>query len=286
MRIIAFFIFASLAFAAYSQNGSTPSPVKPQQFDGCTIDIASKNANPAPYPEAASSAGIEGTAILIVDIDKSALVRNVLVEKSTRNRDLDRSAVDAARKWKYVCHGAATLEGGRVRVPVSFRIPGNDQSNVRELGRSNSPPVTRSTKPTDLPANAFLFPAPTTGELKSAGLELDETPFAFEHTADAEAFILGLPAISLSKHQTPGVRLYSRDLAKSKAGETTESEIWILAKTADQSTPDISAVVRVRAFLDPKSPRGYQKKYRLLCEGEAAACEGYSNYLTLLVSVL
>ena len=59
--------------------------------------------------------------ILVVDVDANGNVTNVSVEKSSRNRDLDRAAVDAARKWRFnaeVVNGVPTA--GRVRVPVDF----------------------------------------------------------------------------------------------------------------------------------------------------------------------
>jgi outer membrane transport energization protein TonB (TC 2.C.1.1.1) len=50
-------------------------------------------------------------------------VTNVSVEKSSRNRDLDRAAIDAARKWRF---NASVVNGqkaaGRVRVPVDFTL--------------------------------------------------------------------------------------------------------------------------------------------------------------------
>ncbi|HHZ40374.1 TPA: energy transducer TonB, partial [Xanthomonas vasicola pv. zeae] len=82
-----------------------------------------KNMNPPKYPPAAFRAGVQGEVILIVDVDASGNVTNVSVEKSSRNRDLDRAAMDAARKWKF---NASTVNGqkaaGRVRVPVNFAL--------------------------------------------------------------------------------------------------------------------------------------------------------------------
>ena len=49
---------------------------------------------------------------------------NVAVEKSSRNRNLDRAAMDAARKWKFnpeMQNGVGVTS--RVRVPVDFVPP-------------------------------------------------------------------------------------------------------------------------------------------------------------------
>ena len=62
---------------------------------------------------------------LIVDVDANGNVTNVTVEKSSRNRDLDRAAMQAARKWRF---NPAVINGqkaaSRVRVPVDFNLGG------------------------------------------------------------------------------------------------------------------------------------------------------------------
>ena len=102
---------------------SPPAPPAPPSDIGASVDISSKNMNPPKYPPAAFRAGVQGEVILIVDVDANGNVTNVSVEKSSRNRDLDRAAMDAARKWKF---NASTVNGqkaaGRVRVPVNFAL--------------------------------------------------------------------------------------------------------------------------------------------------------------------
>ena len=65
-----------------------------------------------------------GYMVLIITIDGSGNVLDVAVEKSSRNRNLDRAAMDAARKWRF----RPAMQGGkgvqsRVRVPVDFVPP-------------------------------------------------------------------------------------------------------------------------------------------------------------------
>ena len=87
------------------------------------VDISSKNMNPPRYPPAAFRAGIQGEVILIIDVDANGNVTNVSVEKSSRNRDLDRAAMEAARKWKFnPAQSGGTKAAGRVRVPVNFAL--------------------------------------------------------------------------------------------------------------------------------------------------------------------
>ena len=101
-----------------------PSPPQPPSDDiGASVDISSKAMNPPRYPPAAFRAGIQGEVILIIDVDANGNVTNVSVERSSRNRDLDRAAMEAARKWKF---NASIVNGqkaaGRVRVPVNFAL--------------------------------------------------------------------------------------------------------------------------------------------------------------------
>lgn len=100
-----------------------PAPPARVADIGASVDISSKNMNPPKYPPSAVRAGITGEVILIIDVDASGNVTNVSVEKSSRNRDLDRAAMEAARKWRF---NAATANGqkqaGRVRVPVNFSL--------------------------------------------------------------------------------------------------------------------------------------------------------------------
>ena len=102
-----------------------PAPPVAVADIGASVDISSKNMNPPKYPPAAMRAGIEGTVILIIDVDANGNVTNVSVETSSRNRDLDRAAMQAARGWRF---NAATANGkpapGRVRVPVDFNLGG------------------------------------------------------------------------------------------------------------------------------------------------------------------
>ncbi|MCX2920473.1 energy transducer TonB [Stenotrophomonas rhizophila] len=102
---------------------SPPSPPQPPSTIEASVDISSKNMNPPRYPPAAFRAGIQGEVILIIDVDANGNVTNVSVEKSSRNRDLDRAAMEAARKWSFrSAESGGKKVAGRVRVPVNFAL--------------------------------------------------------------------------------------------------------------------------------------------------------------------
>ncbi|MDR1076328.1 MAG: energy transducer TonB [Xanthomonadaceae bacterium] len=101
-------------------------PVQPQvpRTIEAGVDPSSRRTNPPQYPPAALRAGVEGQVVLLIDIDENGNVLNVTVERNTsRNHDLERAAVAAARKWTFnprVVNGKR--EGARVRVPVDFNL--------------------------------------------------------------------------------------------------------------------------------------------------------------------
>ncbi|KAF1696202.1 energy transducer TonB [Pseudoxanthomonas jiangsuensis] len=100
-----------------------PAPPAPVADIQASVDISSKNMNPPRYPPAAARAGIEGEVILVIDVDANGNVTNVSVEKSSRNRDLDRAAMEAARKWRFnPAQSGGQKAAGRVRVPVNFTL--------------------------------------------------------------------------------------------------------------------------------------------------------------------
>ena len=79
--------------------------------------------NPPKYPPEEQRRGVQGTCVLIVSIDANGGVLDVVVERSSGNRNLDRAAVQAARRWSFrpeVRDGRKIAS--RVRVPVDFKL--------------------------------------------------------------------------------------------------------------------------------------------------------------------
>ncbi|WP_330969007.1 energy transducer TonB, partial [Lysobacter sp. A3-1-A15] len=101
-----------------------PAPPAPAQSIGSSVDPSSRSRNPPKYPTNELRQGVGGTVVLVISIDAQGNVLDVSVEKSSRNRNLDRAAMDAARKWRFnpeVRNGVAVAS--RVRVPVDFVAP-------------------------------------------------------------------------------------------------------------------------------------------------------------------
>jgi protein TonB len=100
-----------------------PAPPAPPTNIGSSVDPSSRANNPPNYPREALRQGIEGTVVLLISIDAQGNVLDIKVERSSRNRDMDREAVQAARRWRF----NPAVENGRpvastVRVPVDFTL--------------------------------------------------------------------------------------------------------------------------------------------------------------------
>ena len=79
--------------------------------------------HPPHYPESARRRGIEGTALLKMRITAQGTVEDVQVERSAGHPDLDQSAVEAVRRWRF----EPASRGGEavavwVVIPVEFKL--------------------------------------------------------------------------------------------------------------------------------------------------------------------
>jgi protein TonB len=70
------------------------------------------------YPESARTAGIEGTSVLRFVVRPDGLVGTINVERSAGHPDLDRSAVEAVRTWRF-----EPARRGKEAVAVWVTIP-------------------------------------------------------------------------------------------------------------------------------------------------------------------
>jgi periplasmic protein TonB len=108
--------------------GPPPAPAAPPAPPadyGVTADISGNRLIPPIFPPAAKRECAFGTVMLLVTIDASGSVLSVDVQKSSRNRDLDRAAMETAKKkWKFNAGlRAGVAAGGSVLVPVEYANP-------------------------------------------------------------------------------------------------------------------------------------------------------------------
>jgi protein TonB len=79
------------------------------------------------YPEAARRAGIQGTTMLRIFIERDGRVSDVTVQRSAGDQSLDQAASDAVRRWRFepALNSAGPVAMWAV-VPVEFRISDRD----------------------------------------------------------------------------------------------------------------------------------------------------------------
>lgn len=97
---------------------ATGEPSMPEDLQG----------NPPLYPKLAVDQKLSGKVVLLVDVAADGRVMGIAVESSKPAGVFDAAVVEAAWKWKFkpaLENGKAVA--GRVRVPVDFRIPANDE---------------------------------------------------------------------------------------------------------------------------------------------------------------
>jgi protein TonB len=76
-----------------------------------------------PYPESARRRGIEGTVILKLRITEGGSVNEVQVERSAGHPDLDHTAMDAVRRWRFEpARRSGEPVAVWVLVPVEFKL--------------------------------------------------------------------------------------------------------------------------------------------------------------------
>ena len=84
--------------------------------------------NPPLYPKLAVDQKLSGKVVLLVDVAADGKVTGIVVESSRPAGVFDAAAIEAAWQWKFkprLEDGKAVA--GRVRVPVDFSIPANDE---------------------------------------------------------------------------------------------------------------------------------------------------------------
>lgn len=113
----------------------TETPVLPQgEFDsgstsdpglgqGVLLTLTVKSGPPPAYPRRELAKGIEGDVLLRVLVDAAGLPQTIEVIGGTRNRNFERAAMNAIKRWRFQPH---TVDGvprsAWASVPVTFRM--------------------------------------------------------------------------------------------------------------------------------------------------------------------
>lgn len=84
-------------------------------MSACSVAPACREPMPPRYPGEARSQCIGGVAVVLAYADRDGCVCDVKIERSSRNRGLDRAAIDAVRQWR-MSQGAGKV----LRIPVEF----------------------------------------------------------------------------------------------------------------------------------------------------------------------
>lgn len=100
-----------------------PAPPAPPQDIAPSSDLSYRQRNPPRYPPQAVRMRHQGTVVLLVLVDTDGSPVEVKVDKSSGYRELDRAAIQAAKKWRF---NPGTRDGtpykGWARVPVTFNL--------------------------------------------------------------------------------------------------------------------------------------------------------------------
>jgi TonB family protein len=89
-----------------------------------TQEISPRALKPARYPASLKGTCVHGVTRVRVTVDDRGRVLDVAIDRTSRNRDLDLAALEAAKEWTFNPGKAGDLSiGGDVIVPVNFVDP-------------------------------------------------------------------------------------------------------------------------------------------------------------------
>ena len=100
-----------------------PQPPQPPQDITASSDLSYNNRIQPKYPPQAVRQRHEGTVILMILVGVDGSPKDIKVEKSSGYRELDREAVETAKKWRFnpTVRNGQKVEG-YARVPVTFNL--------------------------------------------------------------------------------------------------------------------------------------------------------------------
>jgi len=116
-----------LARPATQEPAPRPAPREPgpEAVVSTAARPLAANRPDVPYPLRAKRRGHEGTVVLRVEVSVAGEAKRIDVARSSGHPSLDRAAVRAVRRWRFV---PATRDGrpvaATVRIPIEFRLEG------------------------------------------------------------------------------------------------------------------------------------------------------------------
>lgn len=112
--------------ASASPPAPTPEVVQSNVSPSAPRFDADYLQNPAPaYPPLSRRAGEEGKVVLKVYVEPSGLASQVEIQKSSDFEQLDKAALSAVRRWKFVpARQGSVAVGAWVLVPIVFSLKG------------------------------------------------------------------------------------------------------------------------------------------------------------------
>ena len=109
-----------------SRPTTAPTAPSPSASRGLPASVPIPISQPQPrYPRAALRAGIGGTVRVVVDVGPDGVPTSVSLDQGSGNRELDRAALEAVRRWRFrpaSAGGRPTVS--RVVVPIEFKVDG------------------------------------------------------------------------------------------------------------------------------------------------------------------
>lgn len=154
----------------HTEVAQAPPPPASIPDRSAQVDAASRERAPVRYPPDAVRTGARGTVLLSIDVAEDGTATAISVMRTSRVRSLDRAALEAARRWRYL---PAIREGqanaSTMQLEVSFSPDAGNASDMADLRQpDNSYPPKAPT--ISLPPAA----APEAGLLSKARVELQQ----------------------------------------------------------------------------------------------------------------
>lgn len=153
----------------YTQIAQTPPAPAVVPDRAAQVDAASRERAPVRYPPEAIRAGARGNVLLTIEVAEDGTATAISVTRTSRERSLDRAALEAARRWRYL----PAIRNGRayasaMQLEVNFSPDAGNASDMADLRQPDN------SYPPKAPTIAPPAAAPEAGLLSKARVELQQ----------------------------------------------------------------------------------------------------------------